>query len=46
MIMHLRPRAAGASQEWLTGKFRPPYNFRCCKRMILLECHEEGLCPQ
>jgi len=46
MVVHLRPRAAGASQEGFTGKLGPHHTFRYGQRMTLRECDEQNLCPQ
>src|SRR5713101_2825493 len=46
MVVHLRPGAAGASQEGFTGKLGPPHTFRSGQRMALRECDEQSLRPQ
>src|SRR5712664_4184898 len=46
MVVHLRPRAAGARQEGFTGKLGPPHTFCSGQRMTLRKCDEQSLCPQ
>ena len=46
MVMHLRPRAAGASKEVFAGKLGPHHTFRYGQRMTFWECDEQSLCPQ
>jgi len=46
MVVHLRPRAAGASQEGFIGKLGPSHTFRSGQRMALRECDEQSLRPQ
>src|SRR5882672_598157 len=46
MVVHLWPRAAGASKEVFVGKLGPHHTFRSGQRMALRERDEQSLCPQ
>jgi hypothetical protein len=46
VVMHLRPRAIGASQKGLTSKFGPPHTVHLCERMPHAERDKQSLGPQ